>query len=436
MNALEELIRRDLTGVAGAVQANPEPVAGTLRAARRARRVRTGVRVSAALAAAGALVGAAALVGPGLTRSDDRTPPATTTSVEEWLDSLPRETGQATSVGSERFITRDGRLVGFPRSVGGSPLNVSDISFATSRGLFVSWLSATEEELAAENMVWSLGWLADGAEEPVAVDSGDVGNAVLSPDGSRYAYLVSEEKARGTRTERAVVRDAGDDSVVAERTLDGQKREIGEGWLIVDWNATGLVLQRTGRNAIEAERTLLWTPGSGDPVPVPGWGTGNDWWIASDDHAWASGTDLVAVVVTDPERDAAAADVTVDADGDVSAMPIGLYAAVVPLSDPSRRVWEGALGGISPDGRYVLDSRDCREPQQSARGVDIVSLDTGEATVVLPGSAIGDNDSVDAYAWDDEHVTIRIRYTLTPGSEPEDVVVRCTVPDAECRRVG
>jgi len=434
VNDLERLVRQDLTGVARAVEAHPEPVTGTLRAARRARRVRTGVRTSAALATVGALAATAVLAGPGLVRSREHTPPAATLpgpamTLDAWLDTLPRGTDVVLPDVTDLMIRGDGRLVDEDTVLEpDEQVSPVTVAFQTPRGLLVSWSSAVA---GADNAVTSLGWLPPGADRADRVVLGGA-NPALSPDGTRYAHLSFAGRGETSRT-WAVIRDATTDAVVAERTLPG----VGHGWVLVDWNAAGVVLQDRSNTGGHSSVPLVWQPGTGTERRVTGWRPEDT--IPEGNSPWGARTDLVVVrgESVDPADGARLPDEMEYGPGGERLFPFGSRAVLVSLSRPDRRIWEGSLVGISPDGRYLLDSRTYAEKRSDRRGVDLVSVDTGRATPLVPRNVRLTNEVVVwPLAWDDQYLTIRIRYERTSGSLPELVIVQCTVPELRCHRAG
>ena len=395
-------------------------------------RTRAGVWVLGALAATGVLVGVTALVGAGPkgspasgraatgagatgTRTAAGTPTGTATmTTVQWLDSLPGATSATPMEPTVGDVTPEGRLTTAPSGV------TPDVELRTARGLLLSW-DLWGSTTADDEPLRSLGWLPPGADEVTRVDTGDLGPVLTSPDGDRYAYSVVDRTSPSGPRLRLVVRDAADDTVVAEHTSPGERSPL------LGWNAAGLVLQSLEQDGLVNNVPLLWTPGSGRPRPVDGWPRGE--WIVEDGTSTASGTDLVVVHGRNGERTAAVRPVT-------GGVPDAFLSHIVSLSRPDRWLWEGVLGGISPDGRYVLDVRD-GQATPARRGVVLVSLASGEVTPLVPRAVrLGGRDGFNVVAWDDDRVTLYVHHARTADGDPQSTLVECTVPAAQCRRVG
>jgi hypothetical protein len=222
---LESLLRAELGGVADAVAdaGSPAPTQALLARGHAARRRRTAVAT-----AGGALVTALVLaVGFSVVSPQDRaslpsdpSPTVPTVSRDElrrWAEALPAgDISDVSRAARAGVVVWDGRAVTLPE-VAGLDRYVAPFG-SSSRGLLLGWFS--DRAADSKDFDMQLGWLSADGERWTRVETVLVTNAVISPDGTRYAYTGrTRDAATQQVTTELAVRQVADDALVARVTV-------------------------------------------------------------------------------------------------------------------------------------------------------------------------------------------------------------------------
>jgi len=416
---IEQILRRELDDVAGHVRTRRVPVGELVAAGRSVRRRRraVGATLSAAVVVA-VLALTTPLTGimsstpappaeptPDVTRSatPTRTPsPAYTLGGPgdgaavaagwfrrwQWELSTARATEPPPDGWSGKILWK-GRFVALPRGPEAPDADLGTAYAQTHRGLLVALSTNGESEVDSAGLGRSygtqLGWITPD-QRWLRVETGDVSDLVLAPDGSGYAYTL--QTGRG-RPFVMVARDARTDTVTGRYTL-------GAGGALTGWNRTGLVLALSDRRVWS---TYTWEPGGSAPAIVArGWTP----------DIVTRGTRILASV-----EGAKCRVMVIDSSGRAPIRPQGCGPAE-----------------LSPDGRYLVE------------GLVVTDLDTGGVTS-LAAEEPGDTDPVPPLkaveevlgpgrsgVWLDD---LTLQMEIDAGST--SITLRCTMPAGPCLRV-
>ena len=415
---LEALLRSELGAVADAVGSDgrPAPASAVLARGRTARRRRRAALTGAAALATAAVVAlGVGVAGPAL-RADSEpagpTPaPTDAAGVAAWVRSLP--VGEVPTVErlprSQQGVVRWGGVETTLPAAPTQGLGRFAVPFGrTDRGLLLGW---AYEQASPGDPVHLLGWLDQGRFS--GVDTLPVKGAVVSPDGTRYAY--SGPRVLDSRPEsvnEVVVRTVADDQVVSRSTLP-------DGLYVRGW--------------LGADVLLTATDGS-DPRLLKGSGKG---------VALEPATDLVPLVPDGPIRNVPITSVRGGAVefalpafegcpevGGAATVQLGVR--LVDGSQPGSGVTMGCFvpdaEPVSPDGRYYVGSGDEFTIRDTVDGNSVHGPAPGGVTGRPREMPIG----AATVFWESDGRHVQVVLLLAGSTEP--TVVRCSAPDGICVR--